>query len=127
MPGPLSPDEQIRLTRAIFRILDAWQVPKDMQPALLGLDPVLEKRILKRCRLGGPLPDRPEVFARAALLLKIDNALHKLFPRSELAASLWITTPRVKLGGITPLELMLKQGIAGLKSVEQGLYNLDVW
>ena len=128
MPGPLSPDEQqIQLTRAIFRILDAWQVPEDMQPALLGLDPALENRLLKRCRLGGPLPDRPEVYARAALLLQIDNALHKLFPRSELAAGLWVTTPRVKLGGITPLEVMLKQGIEGLKSIEQGLYNLDVW
>ncbi len=127
MPGSLSPEEQLQLARAIFRILDAWQVPKDMQPALLGLDPALENRILKRCRLGGPLPDRPEVYARAALLLKIDNALHKLFPRSDLAASLWVTTPRVKLGGITPLEVMLQQGIDGLKSIEQGLYNLDVW
>ncbi len=127
MPGSLSPDEQIRLTRAIFRILDTWQVPKDAQPVLLGLDPTRENRILKHCRLGRPLPDRPEIYARAALILKIDNALHELFPRSELAASLWVTTPRVKLGGITPLELMLKQGIDGLKSIEQGLYNLDAW
>ncbi len=127
MARSLSPEEQIRLSRAIFRILDAWQVPKDLQPALLGLDPGPGSRVLRRCRLGGPLPDRPEVYARAALLMKIDNALHKLFPRSELSASLWVTTPRVKLGGVTPLELMLKQGIDGLRSVERGLYNLDVW
>ncbi len=123
----LSSEEQTELTRATLRVLDAWQVPKDMQPALLGLDPTLENRILKRCRLGRPLPARPEVYARAALVLKIDNALHKLFPHSELSANLWVTTPRIKLGGITPLEVMLKQGLDGLRSIEQGLYNLDVW
>ena len=127
MTRSLSPEEQIELTRAIFRILDAWQVPKAMQASLLGLDPALENRLLKRCRLGRPLPDRPRVHARAALLLRIDNALHKLFPRSELSASLWVTTPRAKLGGLTPLELMLKEGIDGLRSIERGLYNLDVW
>jgi len=126
MPA-LSRDEQIELTRAIFKTLDTWAVPKQAQPALLGLDPTLKLRILNRCRLGQPLPNDPEVYARLALLLKIDNAVHKLFPRSELSANLWVTTPRVKLGGVTPLELMLKQGIDGMRSIEQGLYNLDAW
>jgi hypothetical protein len=123
----LSHDGQIELTRAIFKTIDAWQVPKEMQPALLGLDPTLKSRTLNRYRLGRPLPNDPAVYARLALLLKIDNAVHKLFPRSELSANLWVTTPRVKLGGLTPLEIMLKQGIDGLRSIEQGLYNLDVW
>lgn len=123
----LSTDERVALTGAVFRLLDAWQVSSKGQPALLGLDPNLNPKKMNRYRLGMPLPDDAGVYARIALLLKIEHALQKLFPHSQLSANLWVTTRRVKLGNATPLEMMINKGIEGIKSVERGLYNLDVW
>ena len=123
----LTPDERLRLTRTVFRILDAWQVPARWHAQLLGLSPHLPPRKFRRHRLGQPLPDEREVYQRVELLLKIDNAVQQLFPHSELSANLWVTTPRLKLGNHTPLQMMLEHGIEGMREIERGLYNLAVW
>ena len=127
MVEELSRDEKGALTAAVLRVLNAWSVPLEAQLGLLGLDPGLGNRELRRFRLGAPLPEGSDRYQRVALLLRIDNSLHTLFPHSELSANLWVTTPRRKLGNLTPLDLMLQKGRDGMRDLALSLDNLDLW
>jgi len=114
-------DQDIELSRAVLQLLAAWDVPPDQQPGLLGLDPVADRRAFTRCRFGAPLPASGDVYARARLLLEIDTAVNQMFPHSSVAADLWATTPRHRFGGITPLQIMLEDGVAGMELVIDSL------
>ena len=65
--------------------------------------------------------DTGEVYVRARLLLEISTAVNQMFPHSSVAADLWVTTPRIRFGGMTPLQIMLKDGVAGMALVIDSL------
>jgi hypothetical protein len=69
------------------------------------------------------LPDAPDTWIRARLLLALNDALRQVFPHSGASADLWVTTPRAKLGHRTPLEIMLAGGLDGIRRVERSLDN----
>lgn len=114
---PQTTEEHVELSRAVMRLLAAWGVPATQQPRLLGLDPALHRRALNRCRFGAALPDTGEVYARARLLLGIGAAAAQLYPHSTVAAEVWATTPQLRFGGLTPLQIMLEDGTAGMHRV----------
>jgi len=58
------------------------------------------------------------------LLLRLENALGQVFPHSALSADLWVTTPYLKLGNRTPLDLMLEGGLDAIRQVERSLDNV---
>lgn len=127
MAPDLSYDQRLAVTRSVFLILRDWEVPPEAMPALLGLSPDIKRRELNRYRLGTPLPDLPDVYQRALLLIDIENALHKMFPHSQISANLWVTTPRVKFGNETPLSLMLRRGLEGIRTVSAVLSDPGSW
>jgi len=123
----LSADERSSLTQEIFRVLRSWGVSEADLPRLLCLDPSIKRPELNRYRLGTPLPASFRVLHRVSRLLEIAQALHTLFPHSELSAHLWVTTPRVKFGGITPLSLMLERGDEGIDAIIRALNNIETF
>lgn len=127
MATELGYDQQVAVTRSVFLILRDWEVPPEVMPSLLGLNPNIKRRELNRYRLGTPLPDLPEVYQRALFLIDIENALHKMFPHSQISANLWVTTPRVKFGNETPLDLMLRRGLEGIRTVSAVLSDPGFW
>lgn len=126
MANDLRYEQRVTLTRSVLQVLDGWALSPDDQCALLDLGQPGAVRRLRRHRLGNPLPDEPEVWVRVALILDIDRAVNQLFPHSGAAADLWVTTPRVKFGRRTPLELMLSGGVEGIRRVARSLDNLDL-
>ena len=123
----LSHDQRVEITRSVFRVFRDWEIPPRLMPELLGLQPDIKRRVFNRYRLGAPLPEAGESYERALLFLDIDNALHKMFPHSQISASLWVTTPRVKFANETPLDLMLRRGLEGIRTVSQVLNYVDLW
>lgn len=119
----LSREERVTLTWSVLRLLDAWSLPRETQIELLGLGGILSAPDLGRCRLGTPLPAEGEVYGRAQLLLRLDHALHQVFPHSALAARLWITTPRPKQGQATPLEILLGGDLETMRRLVDSLDN----
>jgi hypothetical protein len=105
----------------VLEVMTAWGVEPMAQGQLLGLPQNDAGRRFRRYRMGATLPDDPEVWERVALLLRIENAANQLFPHSALSASLWVTTPSLRFGGTTPLQLMLDKGIEGIRRVERAL------
>lgn len=126
MANDLSYEQRVALTRSVLQVLDGWALSPEDQCDLLGLGPPGAARRLRRHRLGNPLPDESEVWTRVALLLELDRAVNQLFPHSGAAADLWVTTPRLKFGRRTPLELMLAGGVEGIRRVARSLDNLDL-
>jgi hypothetical protein len=127
MSTELSYEERVAVTRSVFLILKDWEVPPAVMPALLGFNPQTKRRELNRYRLGSPLPDEAEIYQRALLLIDIENSLHKMFPHSQISANLWVTTPRVKFGNETPLDLMLRRGLEGIRTVAAVLSEPGFW
>jgi len=123
----LSYEERVAVTQKVFRLFADWEVSLEDMPRLLGLPSGLKRRELNRYRLGTPLEEGSEAYARIGLFLEIDNALHKLFPHSSLSASLWITTPRLRFGSETPLALMLRKGLEGIRMVRDALHHPQDW
>lgn len=123
----LSYDRQVEITRSVFRVFGNWEISPSMMPELLGLEPDMKRRIFNRYRLGAPLPIDGESYERALLFLDIDNSLQKMFPHSQISANLWVTTPRVKFGNETPLDLMLRRGLEGISTVSSLLNNSGPW
>ena len=126
MSSDIPPNDKLALTRRAIHVLTDWGVEPTDQCRLLGLPDKDAGRRFRRYRLGTPFPDDPEIWGRVALLLKLHNALNQLFPHSTLSADLWVTTPRVKFGNRTPLDLMLADGIEGIRRVERSIDNLDL-
>jgi hypothetical protein len=124
---PLRQDERIQLTQRAFNLLDAWEVPRKLQPELLGLGRLPRARSVQRYRLGTPLPETGDSYGRVALLLKIDLTLRKLFPHSELSANLWVTTLNPSFSNRPPLDTMLQGGLAGIRQVERYLNAPNGW
>ena len=118
-------EKRAELTREVFRVLAAWKVPSGAYPALLGLPADTRTRVLNRYRMGTPLPAETEVYQRMALVMEIDSALHKLFPHSPASGDLWITTPRARFGGVTPLDIMLERGVPGMQRLVDVLNNQE--
>lgn len=114
---PHTTEEHVELSRAVMRLLAAWGVPAAQQPALLGLDARAHHRELNRCRFGAALPDIGDVYERARLLYEISAAVAQLFPHSSVAADVWVTTPQLRFGGHTPLQIMLEDGRGGMHRV----------
>lgn len=124
MTDPLTDAARTELTRAVLAALNGWGVLPDDQRRLLGLPEAGAGRRGRRDRLR--LPDEPEVWVRVALLLRVHDALHQIFPHSGASADLWVTTPRAKDGHRTPLDLMLSGGLDGIRRVERSLDNLGL-
>ena len=107
MGEQLSYEQRVEVTRSVFHVFGDWEVPPRLMPELLGMEPDIKRRVFNRYRLGTPL--------------------HKMFPHSQISASLWVTTPRVKFANETPLDLMLRRGLEGIRTVRAVLHNVDLW
>lgn len=57
----------------------------------------------------------------ASELVKIDTTLHQLFAGCPQLADLWMTSHNMALGNDSPMELIEREGMAGLRRVVQFL------
>lgn len=109
--------------REAIRVLDAWAVPFEDQPALLGLPDDLRRRDYNKYRLGTVLPASREIFERARLINRIHLGTLTIFPFSEQAANLWVQVPQRPFGGQSALDIMRQFGLAGLRQVDLAVDN----
>lgn len=115
--------QQKAVLREAIRVLDAWQVPFEEQPAYLGLPRGLRRRDYNKYRLGLTWPDKPEVYERARLINRIHRATLTIFPFSEESANLWVQVPQRPFGGQSALDVMRRLGLAGMRQVDLAVDN----
>ncbi|MGD8567864.1 MAG: MbcA/ParS/Xre antitoxin family protein [Gammaproteobacteria bacterium] len=129
MTDPSTSDLKQRtdLARTILTVLRNWGVAKEQQIILLGLPADTRPRALNKFAVGAPFPDSHDALMRANYLLSIQNAVDSLFPHSETAANYWTTTPCNYFADHTPLDIMLDEGVDGMKRVLNYLNGIEDW
>ena len=125
MPSRLAEDDKFALSRKVLQVLADWGMEPMDQCELLGLPQGEAGRVFRQLRQGASLPESREVWTRVALLLRLDNAIHQLFPHCAYAANLWVTSPNPRCSHRTPLEIMLADGLEGIRRIERSVDNLD--
>jgi len=115
------------IARTILSIFQSWGISPADQIKLLGLPSGSRSRVLTKYRNGFPLPDNEECTMRVAYLFAIQNAVSSLFPHNAKAADYWITTQFDYFVNHTPLEIILNEGVDGMKRVLNYLNGIEDW
>lgn len=110
-------EELIKLTLGIMMMLEEWKVADEDQIVLLGLPEEVKPRHMQRYRKGTPLPNDEEVMSRVEQLIAIYDALRTSFPRNTAFGAKWLVSRNRYLNNVTPMEMMLRDGLEGMHHV----------
>ena len=110
---PHSSDLRTAETQALLRLFDAWQLSREEQAGLLGID----ARTLDGYLDGRPLADDAVLLGRVAHLLAINKVLRLRYGERPDFLREWVRLPNVKLAGRRPLDLMMasREALAALR------------
>ena len=99
------------LGEAMESVFDTWGLEEAfVRAALLGLPE-------SSLQHGKPLPSEHEVLERTGHLLAIHRALRRLYADDFEREADWLNHPDERLDGRSPLNLMLVEGLNGIKAV----------
>lgn len=110
---PRSVDLRSAETQALLRLFDAWQLSREEQIAVLGID----ARSLDGYLDGRPLADDAVLLGRVAHLLAINKVLRLRYGERPDFLREWVRLPNVKLMGRRPLDVMMasREALAALR------------
>lgn len=112
-------DEATRrdLARAVAALFERWELPANIQLALLGMSPE-SRKVLSQYRRGErALPNTRDTLDRVGYLLGIHKGLRLLFPEDATLRYSWVHRRNRMLAERTPLQVMLEDGLVGLARV----------
>lgn len=102
------------LAEAVIVLLDCWRLDEKDKLTLLGLS---DSSVLAGYRQGAPLADDPDLLEQVGHLLAIDRALRKACPAAPEFYAQWIKIRNESLEHKSPMEVIRRQGIEGLRKV----------
>ena len=112
-----SDEERAQLAYMVLALFKRWGLEDSQKLELLGLSPRAKKQ-LEAHKKGRPLEADPESLGRASGLLSLHNHLADRFPGDDdVRTYTWVATPHPELDDGTPLDVMLADGIAGIRRV----------
>ena len=120
-------DQQKDITKTLLSLFNSWDLDAKDQIALLGLPAETKPRTLNQYRAGMAIPEGEQFLPRAHYLLAISNAVDSIFPHNSAAANFWVTTPSEYFGNKTPLDIMLLNGVEGMRYLLNLLNGHDDW
>lgn len=118
--NPKTREGRAALAKMVTRLFDHWKLSTQEQMALLGLSEG-SRMSLTRYRKGAPLADSRDLMDRVANLLSIHRSLRILFPHNRDIVYKWPTMPNRAFGGLSPTEIIRKEGFLGLLIVKRYL------
>jgi hypothetical protein len=113
LPELETPEGQRAVIEAVFALFDRWNLHELNQARLLSVDSIAD---LKQNKLPDDLSN---ILENIGHLLAIDRALLNYFPYEPTARDRWIFVPRKDLADETPLNIMLEEGLEGIKMVRE--------
>ena len=118
--NPRTRDGRVSLAKMIMKLFDLWGLSPKEQMGLLGLSEG-STMSLTRYRKGDPLADNRDILDRVANLLSIHRSLRILFPQNRELVYKWPTTPNRAFEGLSPVEIIRRDGFLGLLIVKRYL------
>lgn len=117
--APWSEDDRRCLVPIVARVLGHLDIDPSQQNELLGLADGDGLAVL--LDLGRALPNSDSVRDRVCYLLRIYVALKLLYPQNPEIVRAWMGRAMPALGGQSPLDVMLSEGLSGLARVHDRL------
>jgi hypothetical protein len=117
MSAQLNEAERLEMTHIILTLFDKWGLKPEHRIALLGLPADTRPRELKRYGEHTALGGDEETLKRIECFIEIEQALFTTFPHNQRMGSLWLNTPNHRFNNLSPLNVMLEQGMDGIYKV----------
>lgn len=108
LQDPVARRVVIDATGALFK---RWRLHPVNQAELLGLSDMSELEHYTSAAM------EPQVFERIGHLLAIDRALQMLYPYQAKLRDQWVWQTQAQLDKQTPMALMLREGMDGIKLI----------
>jgi hypothetical protein len=115
----LNHDEQVSLTLRIVAMLDDWRLTAADKIKLLALPEGTRTRSIQKYQQGTPLPFDETVQTHIDHLLGIGHSLRLANPRNTQAGSLWLHRPHRRFDNLTPMMVMLAEGLPGIIEIRK--------
>ncbi|MGY0216437.1 hypothetical protein ACWJJH_03500 [Endozoicomonadaceae bacterium StTr2] len=90
--------------KAVSRLLDKWQLSPEQKTGILPLE-------------------QDDTYERVALLLSIHRSLRLLYPHNPELLYGWPMMRSQDHDGLSPLDIMLDEGLAGIRMIASSLEN----
>lgn len=103
----------MRLATMVTQLFDHWQLDGSTAAALLGLSEN-SRTAMAGYRKGKPLPDNRDLLDRVGNLFGIHKSLRLLYPHNRELVYAWPTARNQRLDNLTPVEIMVEQGLPGI-------------
>ncbi|MDR3491125.1 MAG: MbcA/ParS/Xre antitoxin family protein [Gammaproteobacteria bacterium] len=113
--------ERASQTKMIIRLFELWALTPTQQSLCLGLSIKTRTNIHKYQTGAAFLPLYRDIQDRIKLLLSIHKQLRRLFPRNEEIIYGWINFPNRYFENFSPLDVICRDGLAGLIAVKEYL------
>ena len=113
--------ERASQTKMIMRLFELWGLTPIQQSLCLGLSTKTRTNIHKYQTGNAFLPLYRDIQDRIKLLLLIHKQLRRLFPRNEEIIYSWICLPNRYFENFSPLDIICRDGLAGLLAVKNYL------
>ena len=108
--------DRANTSKMLVRLFDHWSLTTAEQLGLLGLSQS-NRAALTNYRKGQPLANDRDKLERASILLSIHKSLRLLFPSNRELAYSWMKQPNRAFHGLSPVELIDRDGMVGLYMV----------
>ncbi|HKJ70665.1 MAG TPA: antitoxin Xre/MbcA/ParS toxin-binding domain-containing protein [Gammaproteobacteria bacterium] len=116
-PSLPSEEERAQLAYMVLALFQRWGLEDSQKLVLLGLSRRDKKR-LEAHKKGRPLDPEPATLGRASGLLTLHQRLADRFPGDDDPRTYtWVVEPHPDLDDRRPLDVMLEDGVAGIRRV----------
>ncbi len=122
-----SSQNQALITKHVIRILDEWGLSAKDVISILALPIKTRTRHLERYRSGEPLPNTKEVAECVEHIAGIADALRTTYPRNAQMGIIWMRTPHKRFQNQSPIQILSKRGLRGLRIVRAELDCTFAW
>ena len=109
------------LTKAFFGILKNWNLTNDQEAKLLGWSYGQKRSKIDALKKGGAMEDDQDKLDRIREIINIHKNLRMLFPYQNDLAYQWIHEKRERFGNHTALDVMMEDGLLGIKAIRRYL------
>ena len=105
----------------IMRLFDHWNLTTEEQLSLLGLSPKSRALLTKYRKGQAAINPGRDTLDRVGWLLAAHKALRLLYPENENIRYSWIKRRNKVFNNLTPLQVMITEGMIGVAKVSRYL------
>lgn len=117
MDEKIMDEKRLILTQSIMELLDDWKLMAKDKITLLGLPDDVRVRHLEQYRKDKAFPETEQINAHLVHLVGIADALRTTYPRNLEMGNIWLKQTHKRLNNRAPMDIMLGEGLKGMRKV----------